>query len=123
MLRQKERRKFLRLSAYHLAKYHVISGVKGGQKVIVPIKDISGGGFCLLVDEELPVSTVIQVYIQFPGITQPIPCLAKVLWKKYLKRIKRYQVGAQFIEIEEILRREIVKRIDDVCKRAKEKRR
>lgn len=123
MLRQKERRKFPRLSAYHLAKYRVISGAKGGQKVIVPIKDISGGGFCFLVDEELPVSTVIQVYIQFPGIAQPIPCLAKVLWRKYLKRIKRYRLGAQFIEIEEILRREIEKHIDDVYKRAKEKRR
>lgn len=123
MLREKERRKFTRLSAYHLAKYHVISGAKGGQKVIVPIKDISGGGFCLQVDEELPVSAVIQVYIQFPGIAQPLPCLAKVLWRKYLKRIKRYRVGAQFIEIEEILRQEIVKHIDDVCKRVEEKRR
>jgi len=110
----KEKRIYSRLKVYHLAKYRVLSGNQKGEKLVVSIKDIGGGGICLLINEDLPISSVIQVYIQFPGIREPIPCLAKIAWKKYLRNLKRYKVGAQFIEIEDIARKEIIERVKDV---------
>lgn len=121
-LEQKDRRKFPRLSAYHLAKYRLISNPQD-QLVMASIKDIGGGGICLRSEEKLPVSSVVQLYINFPQFSQPIPTLTKVVWIKKIGKSKRYDVGIQFLELEEILRQGIVKRIDYVCKRVKEKRR
>ncbi len=120
MLRQKEERKFPRLNAYHLAKYRLVSKPQD-QVVVTSIKDISGGGTCMRVEEKLPVSSVIQLYINFPQFSHPIPSLAKVIWIKKVGRTNRYDVGIQFLEIEEVLHREIVKRIDYVSKIIKEK--
>ena len=116
MKKAQEKRAHPRLSVYHLAKYRVISRPDQEEKVVTSVKDISGGGICLLSDEDLPLEAILQVHIRFPGVEQAIPCLVKVCWKRYLKGIKKYRVGAQFVEIEDILRNEIVGRIESVRK-------
>lgn len=120
MLRKKEKRKYPRLNAYHLVKYRLISSPQA-ELVTASIKDISGGGFCLRTEEGLPVSTGIQLFINFPQFSQPIPSLAKVVWIKKLGKSKRYELGLQFLEIEEVLRQEITKRIDYVRRRVRRK--
>ena len=110
----KEKRTYPRLTAYHLAKYRMLSWSDKDKYVIASIKDISGGGISLLTDEDIPVSSIIQLLIQFPAFPKPIPSLAKVVWKKHLKSIKKFKMGLEFIEIEEMLRAKVVNRLEYV---------
>jgi len=116
MIKKKEKRAYLRLPVYHLVKYRLTSQPKEEPPVITSIKDVSGGGIYLRLDEHLPVSTVIQLYINFPQIPQPIPTLAKVVWIKQLGKSKRYEAGVQFLEIEDAFRQAIIKRVESVRK-------
>lgn len=70
-------------------------------------------------EEELPASTVIQVYINFPGFLQAVPILARVMWRKKLKKLNLYEMGIHFVEIEEILHKEVIRRIQFVLKKFK----
>jgi len=118
----KERRKFRRLYTYHLAKYHIVSKPKEDQQpVIAAIRDIGGGGICLQAEEALPISCVIQLYINFPQFPKPIPCLARVTWVKRIGRTGKFEIGMHFIDIEEIFRQAIIKRIESVHSIVEEK--
>jgi c-di-GMP-binding flagellar brake protein YcgR len=111
MAEAKERRNYLRLDAYHLAKYRLIS--KSGQRpIIAAIKDIGGGGICLQTEEYLPISSVIQVYINFPKISQPIPTLAKIVWIRKMGKRNIYEAGVEFVDIEQIFRNAIVRSVE-----------
>lgn len=120
MVIAKERRKYIRLKAYHLAKYRCLSNPEK-PAVTASIKDIGGGGVCLRVEEQIPVSSILQIYINFPQMPQAIPCLAKVVWAKKLGKTNRYELGIQFLEIEDIFRQTIIKRIGSVHKRLNER--
>lgn len=111
----KERRVYPRLGIYHLAKYRLISRPQE-PLVVASVKDISGGGIRLKVDEKIPLSSVIQVYINFPHISEPIPSLAKVVWIRKIHRSNRYEVGLQFLEMENILRQAVIKQVENVTK-------
>jgi len=107
----KERRNYYRLHAYHLAKYRLIQ--KSGERPIVAaIKDIGGGGICLQTEEYLPIASIIQVYINFPKLSQPIPTLAKVVWVRRLGKKSVYEAGVEFVDIEQIFRNAIVRSVD-----------
>lgn len=110
-----DKRKHLRLHVYHLAKYRSLSD-PNGPLITAHIKDIGGGGACLCLEECLPVSTVIQLYINFPQSPQPVKSLAKVAWTRKIGKSNSYESGLQFIEIEEAYRREIISRIESVKK-------
>ena len=116
---EKERRSFYRLNAYHLAKYHLVSVPKEKQESsLASVRDIGGGGVCLRLDKSVPVGSLIQLYINFPGISKPVPVMAKVVWiKKIWAKNNIYEAGVQFLEIEGILRDEIVGRVNIVRKR------
>lgn len=101
-----DRRKFIRLKAYHLAKYKSLSSKDSHQKpTLASIKDIGAGGICLRTKEAIPVATVIELQIKFPALDTPISTVAKIVWIKQLKKYKIYEVGAQFIEIAESARK------------------
>ncbi|MCX5700034.1 MAG: PilZ domain-containing protein [Candidatus Omnitrophica bacterium] len=111
MLYEKEKRKYSRLAVYHLVKYRLVSQPKS-ELVIAYIKDIGGGGVQLVTADKLAKDNVLQLYINFPHILSPVPCLAKVVWTKRIAKVNRHEAGLQFLEIEGILRQEMVKHID-----------
>jgi c-di-GMP-binding flagellar brake protein YcgR len=113
MLGKKVERKYSRLSVYHLAKFRLASQPKG-ELIVASIKDIGGGGGCLIAEDNLSKGETLQLYINFPRISTPVPCLAKVVWSKKVGKTSRYEIGLQFLEIEEILRQEMVNRIDQL---------
>jgi len=113
MSKAKDKRSYFRLSAYHLAKYRLLSK-SDHSPAITGIKDIGGGGICLQAEEHLPVGSDVQVYINFPKISQPIPAMAKVVWTKPSRRKGSYEVGMEFVDIEHIYRDAIVKSVDDL---------
>ena len=118
MLEKKDRRKFARLNAYHLAKYRLISEDKNAL-ILASIKDISGGGACLKTCMEITRGSVLQVYINFPQFSSPVPCLAKVAWVKKIGKTGCYELGLEFLEIEDFLRENITRRIDYAFRRSK----
>jgi c-di-GMP-binding flagellar brake protein YcgR len=110
-----EKRKFARLKAYHLVKFKQLTEPQG-EPQIAAIRDISGGGVCLISDKELKSGSSIQLYINFPHISMPIPSLAKVTWVKKLPKSKKFESGLQFVEIEDSMRKEIIKSVEDVIR-------
>ena len=114
-LKKKVKRKYSRLIVYHLAKYRLASQPKG-ELIIASIKDIGGGGVCLIAENNLVTGEILQLYINFPHISAPVSCSAKVTWskKKKVGKINHYEIGLQFLEINEILRQDMANRIDQV---------
>jgi len=107
-IREKERRKFIRLEVYHLAKYRPLSGNKEESPYILgTVRDIGAGGLCLVSEEHIPLSSLLQLKINFPGISTAVFTLAKVVWVKQIKKTKRYLIGTQFVEIDESIRKNI----------------
>lgn len=115
MKKASEKRGHLRADIYHLIKYKPVSGEK--TTVLASLKNISGGGICLVAEEEIPVSTVLQIYINFPHLPQPIPAVAKIVWLKKVGKGNRFHAGLQFLEIDEVLRQGIVRRVETVYKK------
>jgi len=116
------KRKFIRLKAYHLVKYRLVSpDNKMSPSVLATIRDIGAGGVCLRIDERLPVSCLLELSINFPNISTSVVALAKVVWIKEINQIKRYEVGAQFVQIDDSVRLVIDKQVTRVHKRFKEK--
>jgi c-di-GMP-binding flagellar brake protein YcgR len=111
-MRYEEKRKFIRLQAYHLAKYRFLSGEKKDlPRKLAAIKNIGGGGVCLILEEPVLVSSLIELKINFPFLHTPISTVAKIVWAKEIRGINLYEVGAQFVEIEELKRQMIEERI------------
>jgi len=113
MTKAKRKRGYFRLSAYHLAKYRLLSS-SDHSPTITGIKDIGGGGICLQTEEHLPIGSTVQVYINFPKLSQPIPAVAKVIWIKPSGKKGRYEAGMEFVDIENIFRDAIIKGVGAV---------
>jgi c-di-GMP-binding flagellar brake protein YcgR len=106
-------RKTSRLNAYHLVKYRVMSK-PNSPLVLTSAENIGGGGICIHTQEIIPVAETLQIFINFPHMDAPIPTVAKVIWVKRLKSQEAYQVGVQFLEIEEMVRQKVIKHLDFV---------
>lgn len=115
MIGRKDRRKYTRLDAYFLAKYRLVSD-PNKESVLASVKDIGGGGICMRVEGDIPVSSIIQIYINFPQVLQSVPTLAKVVWSRKMGRSNRFEIGAQFMEIEEVLQKDIIQHVDNIAK-------
>jgi len=108
IMRKKDKRAFVRLRAYHLAKYRISSsGAKEQVPVMANLKDISAGGARLVAEEYLSPSTLLELNINFPIFNEPLICLAKVMWIKQFRRSKRYEVGVQFQDLDGATRKAI----------------
>lgn len=106
--KNQERRKFLRLKVYHLVKYRVLSDKPPYPKpLLASIKDIGAGGICLLAEEPLPVSTNLELQINFPDFGGLIVTLGRVVWVKQVSKTNRYTLGIEFSDTEESLRKRI----------------
>lgn len=121
-MRYENRRQFIRLRAYHLAKYRPLSdqkGAEGSSPIIATIRDIGAGGVCLKTDNYLPVSTLLELNINFPNVSTSVFALAKVVWIKPIKKTKSYEIGAQFVQITDSVRLIIDEQIRRVYQRLK----
>lgn len=112
-MQEQERRGFIRLQAYHCVKYKLLSPEDREAHLFIPatIRDISGGGVCLRTEEALPESALIELKINFPHIATSIFALAKIIWTKQRDKVRRYDVGVEFVEIENAMRQTIDEQI------------
>jgi len=118
-MRFKNRRKYVRLEAYHLARYKII--FDGLEKTDLPslarVRNISAGGCCLHTEKFLPPGSILDLKINFPHLENPVHALSKVVWARQIGKTGRYEFGIQFIEIDENLRLLIDEQIKSVYKR------
>jgi hypothetical protein len=110
-----ERRKYERLPVHHLLKYKII-GEEATEGVLSFVRNISAGGVLFHSDEALPTDKVIEVevLINFPMRPQPIKVLAKVLRSRPLHKIGGYDVAIEFLDLSDLEREFITKKIADV---------
>lgn len=120
---REERREFIRLQAYHCIKYRVLSTTTAETSPFMSatVKDIGGGGICLRTEENVPEFALIEVKINFPHIATAIYAVAKVIWIKQRDKIRRYEIGVKFVEIQELTRKIIDEQVKGVFDKLKKK--
>jgi c-di-GMP-binding flagellar brake protein YcgR len=111
------KRKYIRLHVYHLIKYKKVSDPPDGPFTLTTLRDIGAGGICFKSEEYLPVSTFLVLKLNFPGISTSVSALAKIVWIRQKKSARFYEVGAQFIEIDENIQKMIDDKIKSTCKK------
>ena len=118
--KKEERRKYLRLRVYHLVKYRVISDKPAYPRpLLASIKDIGAGGICLITEEPLPVSTNLELEINFPDMGGSILTPGRVVWLKQVAKTNRYDVGIEFTGTDESLRKRIDGNVQFVYRKLK----
>lgn len=97
----KERRKYVRLNTQAQIRYTVI-GKPGTIKVTS--KNVSAGGICAIVSEQLAEDTPLQLEIDIPDLNEPIHALGRVVWQKKVEAAKNksktcFDTGIEFTGI------------------------
>jgi len=110
MKKIKEKRKAPRLNVHHLVKYRLIDA-PDKKLTLASIKDISAVGARMFVNEKLPVTSQIQVYIIFPWLNDAVPILAKIAWVNRQGWRKKFECGLEFIDLDDKIRKDIHERI------------
>lgn len=72
-----ERRRFVRLDTRIEASYSVLSK---GRAARVVTKNVSAGGICLFLEEEIAPGTRLQVDLTLPDRKKPVRFTAEVAW-------------------------------------------
>jgi c-di-GMP-binding flagellar brake protein YcgR len=70
-------------------------------------KDISRGGISLTVNEFIPVKGQVVVYLQRNGESRLVELKGVVAWIKIIPESERYQIGVEFCDLDESVRREV----------------
>lgn len=91
------KRGYVRLPAHHLIKYRVLEK----ERVFSYAKDISAGGLRFHCKESIPVGSIVEIMINFPGLAEPVKVLAKITWQKSLQKGSGFEAGARFVNIDE----------------------
>lgn len=97
MLR-KNHRKYSRLPAHHLLKYRIL---EAQEAKVSFARNLSAGGVLFYAHEYIPVASIVELTINFPGAEQPIKVRASVLRVKEMKKIGGFEVAAQFVDLDE----------------------
>jgi len=99
-----ERRKFRRLNT--LVDVTYAKHTSSEKEKLSLTKNISQGGICLILYDEIKSSDLLDIKIYLPDDKNPIIALGKVAWVKEFivgseTRGKRYDAGIEFIKINE----------------------
>jgi c-di-GMP-binding flagellar brake protein YcgR len=98
-----ERRQYARLDTRAEVVYSIVPGTHKAKRTVT--KNVSGGGICLLVDEELQPGTYLKITMKLPGSDQQVTFTGEVMWSESYEVIGRTQrrraveAGVRFVEI------------------------
>lgn len=95
-----EKRKYFRVMLSLQISYTVVGGPEEQKELHT--KDISGGGMRLLLEEELPVGTLLKVTFELLMGQEKIELDAKVIWLNHIPddAIYPYEAGIEFINVD-----------------------
>ena len=106
-----ERREFIRLNASVDVQYTILEKTSPSGGAGVSSRNISAGGLCLIVYEDVPVGSLLALSVYFPDLDFPIICKGKVAWSKAFavadEEKKRYDIGVEFVDISDEDRQKI----------------
>ncbi len=107
-----ERRKYKRVYAAFV-EYSCI-GEDTLKEIASFTEDVSAGGICILASEEKEKDTLLSLKIYLPDRKDPIEAKGKVVWTRpssflKTKEKKHYDLGIEFVEIDEEDRKSILK--------------
>ena len=94
----KEKRKYLRLRENDRITFREVGGVKNESRLNL---DISRGGARFISDRFIKPNTVLKMEIAFDGAKKTIHALAAVKWIKAVFEDESYEVGVEFVDIDE----------------------
>jgi len=115
MMFRRNRRGFTRLATHHLLKFRILD--RGAEEQISFAKDIGGGGVLFRSRENLKKGALLDLQVQFPSSPEPIRAIAKVVHSVPARAKGEYDVGAQFVEIDENARDMISDKVRTVHKK------
>jgi len=113
-------RAFPRLKAHHLLRYRLRDD-EASQFVTASVKNISGGGILFKTDQQMSVGAELELEINFPSFEKPLQVLASVVRVRQ-SEAGDFEIGAHFTSIEELQRSDLVKKIDFMLNKLKEKK-
>ena len=85
------------MSAHHLIKYRIL---ERQTPEVSFARNVSAGGILFYAHENIPVGSIVELTINFPGAAQPIKVQAKVLRVRELKKIGGFEAAVQFINLD-----------------------
>jgi len=106
----KERRKFIRLKAHHLLKYRVVDSEEV-PRLLSFARNVSAGGVLFYADKEISPGSLVELEISFPEHPKPIKAVARVIRTVPLETIGGFEMGAEFINIDEADRKFVDEKI------------
>lgn len=109
----KEKRKFTRLPTHHLIKYRILEK----EKAFSFARNISAGGLLFYCKEKIPIGSIVEIIINFPGRQGPVKVLAKISRISVMKRIGGFEAAARYVNIDDEAREFIDKKILKVMKK------
>ena len=112
----KNKRKFPRLNVHHLIKYKMLEA----EETVTFARNLSAGGLRFYSKEELPRESTIELSINFPDTEEPLKILARIVWVRKLTAPGGFEVGAQFLNLDEDTCKLINEKIRNTFKIARE---
>src|SRR3989338_2911418 len=107
-----ERRKFLRLNINVDIRFSLVKDTVQIERKSKSV-NISAGGICIMTGEPLKAGDLLKLEIILPENPPLVQAIGKVAWVKsfsYLdENVQRYDVGVEFVEIDEHERQRVNK--------------
>ena len=96
---KKEQRKFVRIQAHHLLKYKVVDSEEAARELSFA-RNVSAGGVLFYADKKIPPGKLVELEINLPE-HPTIKVVAKVVRVVSLKKIGGFEMGAEFVNIDD----------------------
>jgi len=103
----KEKRRAPRVKVHYLLRYKA----GASEKVLSFVKDISAVGILFHSKERIPLDAELELEINFHGPDGPVRVNARTVRVKALRGMDGFEVGAEFINIDENARAVIKRNI------------
>ena len=97
LLPKADRRSFIRLNTHNLIRYRAVGNGAG----LSFSRNISAGGVLFFCPEELSAGSIVEMEINFPHFPEPIRAVAKVVRVSPNKYTQGFEIGVEFIEVDE----------------------
>ncbi len=97
-----ERRKFIRLQAPIGVGYKVLKKSRRVKQAPSLIRNIGGGGICIIAKEDLRSGDLLDLHIQIPHLKETIHAVGEVVWFAHFRERDRdlREAGVRFRDIE-----------------------
>lgn len=94
-------RKFKRVQAHSLVKFHAAEKWGGVEPFLANIKDISAGGLHFWSGVFFPEGTLLRISAWIPALKQPLDALARIVRVHGVKTGDSYYLSIRFIEVDQ----------------------